>query len=395
MIASNYLSLHLERLKPAQEWTGKRGQLSFVLPKGGRGSYVAASVTHRLAAGDVLVTHANGALAGKIGVLDGSELVFWCFSVCLENLFPLFAGNEIGLLQSLTDSFQQAKRYPASSPLAEECHRLLDELPPRADVAQRSQLLRIAAAVLALEFKSAHQQRVGFVGAEEHLIQVFEHLSADEILNLSVSELATRFSCCRRHLSRLFHQNFGMSVTAMRMEMRLLKAVSLLRNPDTKIINVADDCGFKHLGLFNTCFKRRFGETPGQWRKLFQSASGPAGNAIKNERLCGLPAGGLCPLAAKPAADVSLPTKELPSRPTPEAPRAPFGNGRRRPGPGPDRAPKPLSPLGPVAGAIAPGTVRPETQRTVRAGTSHLRIRPQPLTQPAATVNLNPAGGSP
>jgi hypothetical protein len=30
---------------------------------------------------------------------------------------------------------------------------------------------------------------------------------------------------------------------------------------------VADQCGFNHLGLFNTCFKKRFGTTPGQWRQ--------------------------------------------------------------------------------------------------------------------------------
>jgi hypothetical protein len=67
-------------------------------------------------------------------------------------------------------------------------------------------------------------------------------------------------------LNRLFHQYFGFSLAALRMEMRLLKAMALLRDPDAKVINVAEKCGFNHLGLFNTCFKRRFGVTPGQWR---------------------------------------------------------------------------------------------------------------------------------
>jgi len=99
------------------------------------------------------------------------------------------------------------------------------------------------------------------------MIQVFEKLSSAELLNLSVDDLAVRFSCSRRHLNRLFHQHFGLSITSLRMEIRLLKAVSLLRNPQAKVINVAEQCGFNHLGLFNTCFKRRFGVSPGQWRK--------------------------------------------------------------------------------------------------------------------------------
>jgi AraC-like DNA-binding protein len=144
---------------------------------------------------------------------------------------------------------------------------LLAEAPPQFNLDHRTHILRIASPVLSCEFNHAHAQRYGFVRPEEHLTQVFEQLSTDEILNLSLSELANRFSCGRRHLNRLFHQHFGLSVTRLRMEMRLLKAVSLLRDPAAKVINVAGQCGFNHLGLFNTCFKRRFGVSPGLWRK--------------------------------------------------------------------------------------------------------------------------------
>jgi hypothetical protein len=47
------------------------------------------------------------------------------------------------------------------------------------------------------EFKVAHGQRVGFIRAEDHLVQVFEKLSAEEMLGLSVPELADRFGCSR------------------------------------------------------------------------------------------------------------------------------------------------------------------------------------------------------
>jgi len=87
-------------------------------------------------------------------------------------------------------------------------------------------------------------------------------------MSLTVDELAVMFGCCRRHLNRLFHQYFGFSVGALKTEMRLLKAVSLLRDVNTKVINVADQCGFNHLGLFNNSFKKRFGVSPGRWRNL-------------------------------------------------------------------------------------------------------------------------------
>jgi AraC family transcriptional activator of mar-sox-rob regulon len=228
-------------------------------------------------------------------------MVFSTFSVCFEHLFPLFAGNEISLLQGVTECFKRGKVYPKSSSVAEQCHKLLGEVAPQFDLEHRSQLLRVVAAILTLEFKSARAQRVGFVRAEEHMIQVFEKLSSQDLLTLSVGELAERFSCSRRHLNRLFHQHFGFSVAGLRMEMRLLKAVSLLREPEAKVINIAEQCGFNHLGLFNTCFKRRFGNSPGQWRRLtIEAESKPAAGLNGVGHSCPLKTNGLCPWAGRP-----------------------------------------------------------------------------------------------
>jgi AraC family transcriptional regulator len=49
--------------------------------------------------------------------------------------------------------------------------------------------------------------------------------------------------------------------------LRLQRARHLLSHSDAKIINVALDSGYHHLGLFNAKFKKRFGMTPGDWRR--------------------------------------------------------------------------------------------------------------------------------
>jgi len=306
MLAQDYLTLRLVRLKPPEEWINKQSGLSFVFPKGGAGKCLCGPLDQRLSPGDVLVL--DGAVGGKLCAPDRGEMVFACFSLCFEHLLPLFASSEICLLQGVTDGFKQARLYPASSPLAVECHRLLGEVPPQFNLDHRGQLLRVAAAILTVEFTNAHGQRVGFIRPEDHMIQVFEKLSAAELVSLSVAELAGKFGCSRRHLNRLFHQHFGISVAALRMEMRLLKAVSLLRNPDAKVINVAEECGFNHLGLFNICFKRRFGTSPGQWRKkkdvLTKDQSAGVGGAAPN---CPLRVSGLCPWTGQPEHRDALP----------------------------------------------------------------------------------------
>jgi AraC family mar-sox-rob regulon transcriptional activator len=292
MFTQDYLTLRLIRLKPREEWEGKPEGFSFVFLRGGVAKYMAGTLTQRLGYGDVAVL--NGTAPGKLHVWNGDEVVFWWFSLSVEHLFPLFAGEEISMLQNVADGLQAFKVYPASGSLAKECHRLLAEVPAQFNLDHRSQLLRVAASILTEEFKTARTNRAGFVRAEDHLIQVFEKLSTDELLSLSVGELANKFGCSRRHLNRLFHQHFGFSVASFRMEMRLLKAVSLLRNPDAKIINVADQCGFNHLGLFNTCFKRRFGVSPGQWRKQTEKDQNPAAGDA-----CPLHMNGLCPWSGK------------------------------------------------------------------------------------------------
>jgi AraC-like DNA-binding protein len=258
------------------------------------GKYASKISTQRLTAGDVLVV--NGSSSGQLVAGDKGEFTFWTFSICVEHLLPLFGSNEISLLHNMTEGYKAGKIYPASSPLAVELHRLIMVVPSQFNLDHRGQLIRIAASVLSAEFKEAQAQRSSFARPEEHMVQVFEKLSASELINLSVGELAERFNCSRRHLNRLFHQHFGVSVAALRMEMRLLKAISLLRDPSAKIINVAEQCGFNHLGLFNTCFKRRFGASPGQWRKtILQPPAAPIAKA-KPPVPCPLQANGLCPM---------------------------------------------------------------------------------------------------
>src|SRR5512140_271989 len=100
MLAEDYLTLRLVRLKPSEEWGHNPGGLTFVFPKGGIGKCLCGTLTQRLAPGDVLVM--DGAIGGKLCGPDRGEMVFACFSVCFEHLLPLFASNEISLLQGVT-----------------------------------------------------------------------------------------------------------------------------------------------------------------------------------------------------------------------------------------------------------------------------------------------------
>ncbi len=80
-------------------------------------------------------------------------------------------------------------------------------------------------------------------------------------------ELAGELNCSERHFSRMFREEFGVALRNRQTELRLLRARQLLVDSNAKIINVAYESGYRHLGLFNTMFKKRFGLTPGEWRQ--------------------------------------------------------------------------------------------------------------------------------
>jgi AraC-like DNA-binding protein len=310
MAFSDYLTLKQARLKPLESWSCKQAGLLFLLPRAGVGCVVRGPDKRSLAKGDLLVLSVSSDCQVR-GEANGG-IQFWWFSVCLEHLYPLFDGHEISLLTKLAAKCNQHSFHGSNTPLAMECHKLLDEIPPRSTLDHRGQLLRVAAAVLNAEFAAVGGLREEVGRIEEHILEVFEKLTVEEILNLPVGDLARKFSCGRRHLNRLFHQFFGISVAAMRMEMRLLKAVTLLRDREAKVTRVAEACGFNHLGLFNTCFKRRFGVSPGQWRKQQQPGGSSAAELLPPGTECPLHGNGLCPWTGRNAvweATVGQPVK--------------------------------------------------------------------------------------
>jgi AraC-like DNA-binding protein len=226
---------------------------------------------------------------------------FWCAP---EQLIEVCGREELRLLQASTRVFGTPRLYPAREDLARRCHGLLREVPPEPGLSHRGHLLRIAAEILKHEFEKNRSHRCGFIRMEEHLAQVLKGLSVDDILDLPVSELAEKFGCSRRHLNRLFQEHFGVSANGLRMEMRLLKAVSLLREPKARVIEVAEKCGFNHLGLFNTVFRRRFGVSPRGWRKGKPGADIERVEPANHNPNCGMREKGLCPWAVgdrKPA----------------------------------------------------------------------------------------------
>jgi AraC-like DNA-binding protein len=285
-------------LRPGEQWTIEQNpqppgySFSFIFPRKGKGTYVAGPVCRFLNPGDLLVIRPRSDFT--VCRPEDREFGFHHFSVLPEHLLPVLTGPELRLSRSKDHQYGELY-YPAESALATKCHRLTRSVSEEHDLDHRCQLLHIAGAVLSAVFKEESLARRRVNRTDQAIREVLQRLSIAEVTALSLDELARRFNCGRRHLNRLFQRHFGMSVSSLRMEMRLVRAIYLLRDQETKIINIAEECGFNHLGLFNACFKRRFGVTPSQFRKLLAPEPGATSGMEEAGFECWLKAHQLCP----------------------------------------------------------------------------------------------------
>jgi AraC-like DNA-binding protein len=93
---------------------------------------------------------------------------------------------------------------------------------------------------------------------------VSEHWSDPQ---LSRADTARFFNRHPNHFSRFFHEHTHQNFRSYLNEIRLERSLHFLRDLRYNVTDVASLCGFTDLQYFIRCFRRRFGLTPGEYRK--------------------------------------------------------------------------------------------------------------------------------
>lgn len=84
---------------------------------------------------------------------------------------------------------------------------------------------------------------------------------------VSLAALAARSHLSRSHLSHLFKQQTGQSVTAYLAASRIRHAKELLRQDGVSISEVSEDVGFREASQFTRVFRRLEGVAPSMYRQ--------------------------------------------------------------------------------------------------------------------------------
>jgi AraC-like DNA-binding protein len=274
MIVERHLILQELTLASSAEWVPHCQGWLMARVAEGTGYWLPHGAAHRqLNPGDglIVVRNADGVVrASRLGPL---KLQF--FTVQLQYLDGILTVAEWQHLEVAPHHPDlPATVFTAGEPLGQKFMRLADQT--------HSNRLPLRCALLQL-WASAMAGLLPVTGSlvssgnklRDHLRELIGQMTEAELSERSLPELARQLNCSERHFSRLFREEFGVPFHARQIELRLQRARQLLADSSAKIINVAYVSGYRHLGLFNAMFKKRFGLTPVEWRRQQRTAKEP------------------------------------------------------------------------------------------------------------------------
>ena len=232
----------------------------------GTGYWLPQQSAHRqLDTGDGMVVYRN---AGGIVRASGlGQLRLQYYAVQLQYLNGLLTVAEWQRLEASPDCAPPpVSIFAANEPLGQKFMRLADQTGTNR-LPMRCALLQLWASAVAHWFPAPAGLAVNGTRLRDQIRESVVQMTEAELAERSAGELASRLHCSVRYFSRLFREEFGVPFHARQIELRLQRARQLLADPDAEIANVASISGYRHLRMFNTVFKKRFGLSPVEWHR--------------------------------------------------------------------------------------------------------------------------------
>ena len=264
-----HLRIQEVRLAPGQEWLEPAPDWRFVRISSGAAYWLDAVKPRALSPGEVIIL--GPAVKGLVRASQLNEVVLHAFGFTPALLCGFFTVAE---RQWLEETDQQApvpvRFLPSTHPMAAKFASLAAAKLDGKTLTRRVEMLGLVTSVLEEEIDRQARPQARGTSAARRFEQLIEHMPDVEITRHTPAHLASLCGCSARHFNRVFRSCFGVSVRARQTQLRLLRARQLIHETDKKIMEVALDCGYRNLSLFNLLFKRQFGMTPTQARRQGQ-----------------------------------------------------------------------------------------------------------------------------
>ena len=98
--------------------------------------------------------------------------------------------------------------------------------------------------------------------------EILNYISANYTEEIRVEQIARDYHLDRSYLERTFKRDTGLSIREVITDFRIKKAQSLLRETSVSVADVAKYSGFGDRLYFSKFFKKKFGMSPSEYRKI-------------------------------------------------------------------------------------------------------------------------------
>ena len=102
--------------------------------------------------------------------------------------------------------------------------------------------------------------------ADERITRAIDLLIGAGARRYRIQELAQHSCLSETHFRHLFKAQVGVCPKHFQIKLKINTAMNRLKNEQSRILDIAYECGFETLSSFNRYFKQETGVTPRQWR---------------------------------------------------------------------------------------------------------------------------------
>lgn len=260
-----HLAIQAFNVPPGGEWTIGQPGWTVALVSGGNGYCLTSKGHVELPTGSMLLLSDHSPMVIRASLLG--EMSLRTFGIIPSRLPGLITVGEQEFLKGAAVQSPNLIRLELpESPLAGRLKELCAGPNPPVSLLLRLQLLQVFVEALG-GVRPAASPPPNSADARKRLQDLLQTVAPSELAEMTLCELARRAGCTARHASRIFSELTGMSFREKRAEIRMNHARELLAGGNSKVVDVALESGYKSLSLFNLTFSRRFGVSPGLWRK--------------------------------------------------------------------------------------------------------------------------------
>lgn len=246
-------------------------EMEIISIKKGRGTVVADRVVYEVEEGDVM-----GIFPGQLHAICGAEgqrmdyenIIFRLSLLmgagedfCTERFLVPLAGEQVSEPLFIRRGM---KGYEAFDCCIQALDRVSKERNAGYQLAVKGQLYLF----LYLAFQSGLRLGEKKNGrARERIKQVLGYIEEHYGEPFEIGQAADMCFYSQSHFMKYFKQYTGQPFVSYLNDYRLSRAGGLLRTTGDTVTEIAGRCGFDNLSYFNRLFRRKFGMTPGEYRR--------------------------------------------------------------------------------------------------------------------------------